>query len=169
MKTLLRLALATTLALVAAPALAQTVGGSFNVTANVTRTCTFQTAAVGDLAFGTYDPYATTDLDASTSFSFRCNNRVAVQVQLGYTTNATGTQRRMAGGISDFLNYDLYQDASRTTPWGNILSGAGANTWNYTMTNGSGYTKSIYGRIPALQDVSPGTYADNGVTITVNY
>jgi spore coat protein U-like protein len=166
MKTMSRLSLVAALALVASPALALTVGGSFNVTANVTKTCSFQTAAVPDLAFGTYDPYgAAPGLDADTFFQFRCNNKVFVQVQIGQGGSYSGG-RRMAGGTADFLRYDLYQDAGRNTLWGNTV---GTDTWDFPMPNGNWFTKWIYGRIPSGQDPSPGNYADNAVTITVNY
>ena len=65
------------------------------------------------------------------------------------------------------LNYNLYTDATYTSIWG---SGSGG-TSSVSKTNGSGETGStitIYGKIPAEQDVYAGSYSDS-ITITISF
>jgi spore coat protein U-like protein len=71
----------------------------------------------------------------------------------------------MANG-SQRLNYNLYLDTTRAIIWGD---GTG-NTQVYvnSSTPGSLVTVTIYGHIPARQDVSAGVYTST-VTAVVNF
>jgi spore coat protein U-like protein len=71
----------------------------------------------------------------------------------------------MSAGGGNFLTYELYQDAGRTTVWGNggagLLSPAAAPSKaarNFT----------VYGRVTSNQDVVAGSYSDT-VVATVNF
>lgn len=168
MKNPLRLALALTLAASAAPSLAQTQSDAFAVTANVLQTCRLQNLA--DLAFGDYDALTGTAVDAQTTFELRCNPGLAYQIQIdqgGSYGLATGyaAERAMTDG-TDFLAYQLFRDAARTTAWGETL---GTDTLDATAASAAWDTIEIYGRIPTDQLVPAGAYADATVTLTVNY
>lgn len=168
MKTTLRLALAALVAGVAAPALAQTQSDTFAVTANVLQTCRLQN--VLDLSFGDYDALTGTDVDAQTTFELRCNPGLAYQVQIDGGLSyglATGyaAERAMTDG-TNYLAYQLFQDAARTTPWGEAL---GVDTYDATAASAAWATIDIYGRIPTDQLVPAGGYTDATVTLTVNY
>ena len=65
---------------------------------------------------------------------------------------------------SEQITYGLYQDSGRTQPWGDSV---GTNT---AAGTGSGLTQTftVYGRVPAQNTPSPGTYADT-VVVTVSY
>ena len=74
--------------------------------------------------------------------------------------------RRMLNG-AEALNYNLYLDAARTQIWGD---GTGASQLyvNSNPPNSRTVTVTIFGRIPAQQDVSAGSYSDS-ITATINF
>jgi spore coat protein U-like protein len=175
MNTWSRLDLALAIAAFAAPTFAQTATATFQVSANVLNTCELQN--VNPLAFGNYDTMLATALDGTATFEFRCNRNTAYQIALdnglhfGQAAGFVGSRSMANGG--NFLAYNLFRDLGRTLPWGSTL-GVGGNTLNGTAANSGWAVTTIYGRVPAGQDVpgaaAPGlTYTDATVTITVNY
>jgi spore coat protein U-like protein len=66
---------------------------------------------------------------------------------------------------SNTLGYQLYLDAGRSSVWGD--GSASSSTSSGTGT-GSAQTLTIYGRLPSLANVVPGSYTDT-VTVTVSY
>ena len=68
---------------------------------------------------------------------------------------------------SEPLNYNLYRDAARTAIWGDGTGGTQVYSDPRTPRN-QNVTLTVYGRIPAGQDVSVGTYT-NTVTATINF
>ncbi len=160
----LRLALLTAGLLLAlgAPAFAQSASTSLGVNATVVNNCTISTAAV---AFGSYDPivaHDTTPLDATGTITVRCTKGAGSRIDLDLGANPSGNTQRMATG-TEFLTYELYQDAARTTVWG---SGPTGGLTIAPAPNKSPRTFTVYGRVPAGQDVSAGPYTDT-VTATI--
>jgi spore coat protein U-like protein len=151
-------------ALVPATVQAQTATADLTVSATVIRVCTI---TAGTLAFGNYDPIFandTTNLDQSGTFTVTCarGGAPAVWVGMGNGLNFLGS-RRMAGG-GEFLTYQLFSDAGRTTAWGNT-SGTG---FAPTPNGRNPVTVTVYGRVLAGQDVLVGAYTDT-VVMTVNF
>lgn len=145
--------------------------GSFQVTANVPKSCQIQSTA--PIAFGSYDSLAASALDAAGSVVIRCSASVTnVYTTLDQGANAgTGSTdaspvRRMKGGSgSEFLSYQIYSDAARAVVWGNTAT-TGKNIAGPTV-GGQDITHVTYGRVPAGQQVGSGNYADTvGVTVT---
>lgn len=132
---------------------------TFNVTDTVSTVCSLSTA---NLAFGTYT--GATD-DSTANITVNCSSGGAYSVALGAGLNSNGTTRRMVGPSGQFLNYTLYSNSARTTPWGNgttfgaQVSGTGA---------GSNQTLVAYGRAPSGQSPTPGSYTDT-VVVTLSY
>lgn len=149
--------------LIAETASAQTATTTFPVTANVLTSCS---VSANPLAFGSYDPTATAPLDATTTLSVLCTVGTSFTVGLnaGTAPGATVTARQMTNGASA-LNYALYQGAARTTIWGNT---PGTNTPPPTTALATPSTLTVYGRVPASQNVPAGGYTDT-ITVTVNY
>jgi spore coat protein U domain-containing protein, fimbrial subunit CupE1/2/3/6 len=148
----------------AAPALAQTATANLSVTATVTKNCSITTTAV---AFGSYDPVvanATTPLDGTGSVVVTCTKGAGSRIDLGLGGNAAGSVRQMLGG-TDLLTYELYTDTGRSTVWG---SGAGAGQTIAAAPNKNPRTFTVYGRVPAGQDVGAASYADT-VVATINF
>ncbi len=129
--------------------------------------CTISTTAV---AFGTYLPTSSSPRDGTGTIELLCPLTVlAPQVALGTGSSGTYSPRSMASGASQ-LNYNLYTTAARTTVWGNGSSGTSALTLSGPTLSGLQwrYTRTIYGRIPPVQNVSAGTYGDT-LVVTVTF
>jgi spore coat protein U-like protein len=147
------------------PAAAATATANLGVSATVTNNCTISTAP---LAFGSYDPvvtHAATNLDGTGTVTVACTKGVAPTVGLGLGSNASGSTRRMTDGSSNYLTYEMYSDAGRTTVWtdsggGLYAPGAAASKTARNFT--------VYGRVPSNQDVAAGSYSDT-VVATVNF
>jgi spore coat protein U-like protein len=110
-----------------------------------------------DLSFGAYATGAGTPLGGQTTLVLECTAGFAVEVGLdaGQGAGATVQDRRMMSG-TDSLRYGLYQDAARLQVWGDT---SGIDT---VPMNGTGAPQSvtIYGQVPANQQVPAGTYSD---------
>jgi spore coat protein U-like protein len=125
--------------------------------------CTISTTPV---SFGSYDVFASTPTDTTGTVSFTCNGNADVTITLSKGGSSTFNPRTLNGG-ADTLNYNLFRDAARTTIWGD---GTGS-TATYTLLNTPNNTAqnlTIYGRIPAAQDVRAGTYTDS-VTVNIDF
>lgn len=132
---------------------------SFNVQANVDRTCT---VSAQTLNFGNRG-VLTTNVDVNGALSVNCTLNLPYNVSLnGGLSNAQPTQRRMTLG-SNAVVYGLYLNNGRTIPWGNtagqIFSGTGA---------GVAQNLTVYGRVASQTTPPPGTYTDT-VVVTVTY
>ncbi|NDD91152.1 SCPU domain-containing protein, partial [bacterium] len=132
----------------------------FNVTASVTNACTVSGTG---LAFGSYDPTATTALDGSSTISVLCTLNDDYTIGLNKGVHGSNVSDRKMSNGSYTINYSLYSDSSRSSNWDNSGSGAVSNT-------GTGATQNftVYGRIPASQNVPQGSYSDT-ITITVTF
>jgi spore coat protein U-like protein len=125
--------------------------------------CTIDTTPVN---FGNYDVFSSTATDSTGSVQYRCGNfDFNIQITLDKGGAPTFNPRRMLNG-SQALNYNLYLNAARTIIWGDGTGG----TQTYFNANPPRrlVTVTIYGRIPAGQDVRVGTYS-NTVTATINF
>ena len=153
------------LAALATPAVAATATANLGVTATVSNNCTISTTAVG---FGSYDPvvaHASTNLDGTGTVIVACTKGAVATVGLGLGSNVTGSTRRLKDPGTNYLTYELYRDAGRTSVWGDagaaLLSpGAAPSKTARTFT--------VYGRIPQNQDIPAGAYTDT-VVATVNF
>jgi spore coat protein U-like protein len=125
--------------------------------------CTISTTGV---SFGTYNVFATSPLDSTGSVTYRCTGNASLTVTLDKGGAATFNPRRMSSG-SQALGYNLYLDASRTTPWGDGTGGSQLYS-NPSVPNNQNVTVTIYGRVAPGQDVSAGTYS-NTITATINF
>lgn len=120
------------------------------------------------LSFGTYQPigtHATAPLDNQTALNVYCTRKAVATIAMSGGTYAAGAQRRMRSASNDFLGYDLFSNSGMSAIWD------GTNT--VSVTSASKFTPlgggvPLYGRIPAGQDVSAGTYQDT-VQALVNY
>jgi spore coat protein U-like protein len=98
---------------------------------------------------------------------------VSYTLSLSHGVAGTPGARLMAAG-SGQLRYDLYRDAARTLPWGD--GGGGGGVVGGSITSGllglvcapGARSHTVYGRIPANQNVPPGVYQDP-VVLTITY
>lgn len=111
--------------------------------------------------FGTYDVFAMSALDTTGNVTFICtglggSDSISIDLSAGGASSAMS--RKMLQGLTP-LYYNLYTDAARTQVW---ADGSGATSHYGPVTPPNGVTQSvtIYGRVPARQNVSVGLYAD---------
>jgi spore coat protein U-like protein len=173
MKNQTRLFLGTAAGILAAcygaPAGSATATTSLAVTATVAASCTI---AASPLDFGGYDPiiaHAATPLDGTGTVAVTCITGFSATITLGQGVNPDGGSsdttplRRMTDGASNYLSYSLYQDASRSTLWGNT-----AGTGLTVTGTGLADSRTVYGRLSAGQNVPAGSYSDT-VIATVTF
>ena len=108
--------------------------------------------------------HASANLDGASAVTLTCTKGAVTTVGLDTGANASSSVRRMASG-GNFLAYELYQDSSRSTVWGN----SGAALYDSgTAPSKAARTFQVYGRVEGGQDVPAGTYTDT-ITATVNF
>ena len=112
----------------------------------------------------------TTALNQQTTVAITCTNTTPYNVGLdgGTVVGSTVPSRLMAGtatgNTGTTVGFQLYQDAGRTTVWGNTQ---GTNTVAGVGT-GSVQSISVYGQVPAQATPKPDTYQTT-VTATVYF
>ena len=124
------------------------------------------TISATSIAFGNYNVFTTTPGDSTGTITFRCNSSAFnISISLSDGSSSTFNQRTLRNG-SEVLNYNLYRNAARTTIWGDGTGGTSV----YTNSNppSSNINVTVYGRIPAQQDVSAGSYSDT-VSAVINF
>ncbi len=155
-------------------------------------TCT--ASAPTTLPFGTITNGASGVTDASMTITITCSTAAlsllataSVRMCIGLGTGSTGATllpgRSMAinatppQGNGDTLAYQLYSNSNRTTPWGLAPAGNPAAvvadlTYPVPLLGGSGSTTvTLYGRIPAAQTLSAGTFSSSyaGANVVLQY
>lgn len=143
--------------------MAATATANLSVSAVVINACALGT--ITSVAFGNYDPTSATANNNTGSIIVTCTLGDVYNIALdpGTFAGATVTTRRMTGPSAGGLAYSLYRDAGRTLNWGQTI---GTDTLQQTGS-GLAQTATVYGRIPASQIVTAGSYSDTvGITVT---
>lgn len=159
MKRLLALSsLALAITLSASPARAGSASSTLTVEANVLGYCTI---ANQTFTFVDYDPTAVGDHDAdSGTIAVSCTQDTTFWI----TLDGTGTMQHTV--TSEPLSYELYRDPTRTELY-DVTEPVGYHT-TAGLAGLAGYTVDVFGRIPAAQVVSAGSYTGT-VPVTVNF
>ncbi len=133
--------------------------------------CTVSTTG---LQFGQYRPLSSTNHERTGTIQVQCSLLglvgLLVSYEISFNTGGSGTytNRRLLGPVNT-LNYNLYKDASRTIILGNGTGGTQTITDGYLLSlTPLTRTYTIYGRIPANQNVRTGSYSDS-ILVTVTY
>jgi spore coat protein U-like protein len=138
---------------------AGSVQSGSTVALSVFNSCLLSTA--NDVAFGNYAPTVASPTTATTSFSAVCTLGTTVTVTL---TTANGYL--LKGPAAQALTYGLYRDANHTEAF---PPAAGASPYRVTALGILfPVTGTLYGQVPAGQDVGPGAYHDTA-TLTFTY
>lgn len=139
--------------------------GQFDVTASVVDSCS---VSANDLAFGDVEPVNNLNIDAVGSVTVTCSLGTTYSVLLDAGLNSSDgsvSTRRMTDGSSNYLSYQIYSDALRSSVWGES-SGTDDVTG---LGTGLGVPLVVYGRIPSgQQETQTGSYSDT-IDVTVNY
>lgn len=149
---------------VSGAAFAGTATTTVGVSANIANNCTV--GNVSAIAF-TYDPISGSAAVATGTIDVTCTSGAPWTLDLNKGQNSgsppPASQNRAMKSGSNLLGYDIYSDFGHTTVW---LTGAGSNVPG--TGTGTAQTQTMYGQIPASQNVPAGTYTDT-VTATVNF
>ena len=135
---------------------------SLQISVVVDQSCVVSTSS---LVFATYNPFATSPDDSTGTITIQCGVGTVATIGLDCGTSCSGTNAYLHSSVGGLLPYGLYQDSSRTTPWGNTTTTRLAPP---TISSTSPQPYTVYGRIAAGQTASPGTYTDT-VVATVNF
>jgi spore coat protein U-like protein len=125
--------------------------------------CTVNTTNVN---FGAYNVFTAAPDDATGRVRLRCTGTrpPSVTVHLDKGGAPSFTPRQMRKG-AETLDYNLYQDSTRTVIWGDGTGGSQTVVQPNPPLN-TNIDVTVYGRIPAGQDVSSGVYSTT-VTATI--
>jgi spore coat protein U domain-containing protein, fimbrial subunit CupE1/2/3/6 len=121
------------------------------------------------LDFGAYDVFSPFPRDTTGSVTVECDRNPPTDVTIAIDrSHGSGgfdprQMRRAAGG--DRLSYNLYTTASMSTVWGDGSSGT-STVFLRKVNRNHPVTTTIYGRMPARQNVSVGSYSDT-LTVTI--
>jgi spore coat protein U-like protein len=148
---------------------------AFAIPAVASAVVTCNVTAVGP-DFGIYNP-----LSAAPTLSNGTVTATCTLVSGGTTTVSLVSSYSIGSGTSyasrvmvsgaNTLAYNLFYDAAFTQIRGNGTGGSQTGGASFTLTRASptqSATSTIYGRIPAGQDVAPGLYADT-IIVTITY
>ncbi len=140
---------------------------------------------VQNIVFGTYDPTAVLPHDLLTDVKVDCTNIqgnngqgqgqienafMTVTASAGQGNNNSFFPRKMTGPTQK-LEYNIFTNSGMTTVFGTGgASGTTSFSGNISVNNNTTnrYTRSLWARIPAGQDVLPGDYNDS-ITFTVTF
>jgi spore coat protein U-like protein len=148
------------------------LGCAWQARAAVVFSCTVSATGVN---FGAYNPLNATADAATGTWSVVCtatgSGSATVTGTLSLSTGGSGTysSRRMRSGVNA-LNYNIYLTPSYTQIFGDGSAGTFAPSQSGTVVAGQVYevNGSMYGLLPAGQDVAPGAYSDT-IVVTVVY
>lgn len=148
--------------------LAATVAGVLIAASPPARAMTCSFTSVIGVAFGGYDVFSTSPLDSTGSITFLCTGGGAGPLTIELSAGSGSfSQRTLVSGASS-LGYNLYLSAARTgSVWGDGTGGT-AQYGPVTPTLDSETTVTVYGRVPAQQNVGAGSYSDT-VVVTITY
>lgn len=136
---------------------------TLNISAVVNSECLLNSST--DIDFGTVFQTLSQNVDSTATITVTCNggSGSGYYILLSNGLSPSGLQRRMQGPGGSFINYGLYQDATRSVAWGNT---------NATGVQGTGtgqpQSLTVYGRVPPQPVPGAGTYSDT-IVITLSY
>jgi len=136
---------------------------NLNVSLTINTSCTINNAT---LTFPPQSGSLTSTVDASATITLNCTNGTPYAIWFDQGINVSGFQRRLRTGSSNYLNYNIYREASRTTVLG--PASGGVNNTIAGIGTGAAKTETVYGRVPAQAIPTAGTYVDL-VKMTVQY
>ena len=135
---------------------------SLPVNANLISACRI---SAQPLNFGIHPSNFTSSIASTTTIASSCTKGTPYQIGLNNGLHAAGNQRRMKADDGQFINYELYKDASRSQRWGSTL-----NTAETLAGVATGVTQnaSVYGAVVPQAGLRAADYKDT-ITVTITY
>jgi spore coat protein U-like protein len=121
------------------------------------------------VAFGSYDPQQLTPTDGVGTVQLDCHRNSSPVISVSAGGSGSFLARRMSNGSSTLL-YNLYTGPAMIIILGDGTGGSATMVPVAGSPSGSRrlHVGTIHGRIPALQNVTAGTYGDS-LVITVSF
>jgi len=119
--------------------------------------------------FGTYDVFVATPDDSTGTITIVCDrntNPVITSISASPNSGGFNPRKMKLTTGTELLNYNLFTNAARTTIWGDGTAGTSRVSRNLRRNQPVNLT--VYGRIPAGQDVRIGSYSET-LTVTITY
>ncbi|HIH7547117.1 TPA: Csu type fimbrial protein [Yersinia enterocolitica] len=125
---------------------------------------------LGTINFGTVSTLNTRIRQAYSStangaLNLYCSAGTTYNIGIDNGAHALTTQRRLAGGTTEYVNYNLYKDNGYSQPWGSTGSDQLTGT---AAAIGTAIPLTIYGEVPTQATPSVSTYIDT-VNVTVSW
>jgi spore coat protein U-like protein len=120
--------------------------------------------SVSAVDFGNYNVFSPSNDNGVGSITIRCQgggSSALVTLSSGQSNSYVSRIMRSGGNA---LNYNLYTSAARIVVWGDGSGGSSA----MSVSKNSTTTLSVFGQIPAGQDVAIGVYSDS-ITTIINF
>lgn len=118
------------------------------------------------VAFGIYSTLDVAPTDTAGTLQVSCDTTtVAYTLLLSPGGAGSYAPRTLAGGTYT-LAYNLYTDALHTIVWGDGSGGSTTVSGAFALPGAIDHT--VYGRLPAQQNVGTGAYTDT-ITVTLNF
>lgn len=134
-------------------------------------------ASTQGVAFGSYDPLIASAVLSQGTITIECSAGLLgligsenFDISLGTGGGGSYNPRAMSEVGGDTLAYNLYRDSARAEIWGDGTSGTFIvnDTIGGLLTIGTqSEDYPVYGRLPAMQDVTAATYSDI-ITVTLD-
>jgi len=133
-------------------------------------------ASASSIAFGIYNPLSATADTSTGTLKITCTGSgagvttVTMNVTLSTGLSGTYATRKMFSG-ANALNYNIYWSTAYNQVMGDGTGGSFSGTagpLTVSSSTSATATGTMYGQIPALQDVAPGSYVDT-ILVTVTY
>ncbi|CFQ85762.1 Csu type fimbrial protein [Yersinia frederiksenii] len=131
-------------------------------TGGLTNLGTINFGTVSTLNTGIRVPYSST---SSGALNLYCSANTAYSIAIDNGLHASGTQRRLLGGTSEYVTYNLYKDSGYAQPWGT----AGSDLLTGTATTiTTAIPLTVYSEVPTQGTPSVSAYTDS-VNVTVSW
>ncbi|MGH8378783.1 MAG: Csu type fimbrial protein [Gammaproteobacteria bacterium] len=126
-------------------------------------TCTVTSTSVN---FGNYNPLAAAPRNRTGRITVTCNGNGTLTVALSTGQSGSYDPRYMISGTTaDHLDYNLYTSPARTIIFGD---GTGGTQTVSKKFNNRSVRINVYGQIPAMENIAPGSYTDS-IVATVTF
>ena len=120
------------------------------------------------LAFGMYDPSSYSPTDGVGTVNLSCTNFMTAApngASLALTISPASNRKMTGNGHA--LNYGVYSNSARSLNWGDGSAAPMLSTGAMQANETKPLRFTLYGRIPPLQNIVAGNYADSLlITIT---
>ena len=126
------------------------------------------TISVVPVNFGSYETLSSASNYSTGEISVLCTSGLPFVVKANPGSHSGGSfqpRKMYSAGTGYTLNYNLYRDTTHNEIWGD---GTGSTSTNAGVGTNIIQHFTIYGRLPGMQNVQGGSYADQ-VTVTVEW